>query len=100
MSEKVEWEVVDDSARKSGQARSTGAAAQALLGPWWRWKLAGMVGLGVIALILVMAAAGVIAIVIALAGLLTLGLARLMQWLRGKQNSQLVRRGYGPPPHQ
>lgn len=102
MTEKVEWEVVEDPAPENGRthnprgARPAGAAAQAMLGPWWRWKLAALFTLGTIALVLVLAVAGVLAVAIAATALVSFGIARLVYWLRGKHGGALARRGYGP----
>lgn len=114
MSDKVEWEIVDETTSNTGSSHTksadahagTGAstsgpraAAQAMLGPWWRWKLAAMFALGAVALVLLVAVAGVIAVAVTVAALVSFGVARVAYWLRGKQGGALASRGYGGRPN-
>ncbi|GIZ52298.1 hypothetical protein [Noviherbaspirillum aridicola] len=97
MTEKIEWEVVDETTTKTGGARRAGPAAQPMLGPWWRWKVAALFALGALALVLLIAVAGVIAVAVAVTALVSLGIARIAYWLRGKPGGVIARRNYGPP---
>jgi hypothetical protein len=86
MTEKVKWEVVDEAAAKEKPA------ANKLFGPWWRWKLAGLLAFGALCLLMLIALAGMLALALASVALLSFGVARLTQWLRGgRAHSTAVR---------
>lgn len=67
MSQKPEWEVVSESPRVGGYQMKD--VMKALLGPGWRWKLAGFAAVALIALSVLTVFAG-----IAIVGLVTVAL--------------------------
>ncbi|MBK4737546.1 hypothetical protein [Noviherbaspirillum pedocola] len=89
MSEKVEWEIVDDASTRRGQeytyrqsTQDAGAMRhplQVLLGPWWRWKIAGMAIAAIAVLVLLALFAGVFVLVAATGVLLSLAVAKARQ---------------------
>ena len=54
---------------------------QALLGPWWRWKVAGSAALAVLTLIFFVTLTGMVIVVLAAGALIALGVGKLRQWL-------------------
>jgi hypothetical protein len=99
MKEKVEWEIVDERAPRwdSGawQSAASGAAPtnllQAMLGRWWRWKLAGFALVAVVALVLLAVFAGVF-VLVALGGvILSLAVAKARR-LFGRHGNSLTPR--------
>jgi hypothetical protein len=97
MSEKVEWEIVDDTAsrRDSGARQSDATAArnplQALLGPWWRWKIAGFALVAVLALVLLTLFAGAFLLAAAAGVALSLAAAKARR-LFGRQRNTVAPR--------
>lgn len=84
MTEKVEWEVVDEAEPTSRPMRQPW---EALLGPWWRWKVA-CIALGTtVALVFFATAAAIILLVMATGVILTVGVRWLGQWLRNGRDS-------------
>ncbi|HEY8605818.1 MAG TPA: hypothetical protein VIM12_01730 [Noviherbaspirillum sp.] len=90
MSDKVEWEVVDETTTKPGAAPEPGPAIKNMLGPWWRLKLAALAALGTIGLVLMVALAGVVVVSVAAVALLSFVIARLAQWMRGDRPGTLA----------
>lgn len=91
-SEQAEWEVVDTGGpQQHGQRQAPGAGRaatmRAMLGPWWRWKIAGatMVLCAVVALVFAMA--GVLFVIGVVVVLGSLVVAKVRQWLRQSGNS-------------
>ena len=85
--EQTDWEVVDTVGPQQPPRASRAATMRALLGPWWRWKLAGFVlTLAVIAAI-VFAMAGVMVVIGMAALLVTVVIAKVRQLLRHRGNS-------------
>lgn len=88
MSEKVEWEIVDDAPRAQSAFRESAAwqaeqdagmprhPLELILGPWWRWKLAGMALVVVCMLVLLALFAGVFVLLAAAGVLLSLAAAK------------------------
>jgi hypothetical protein len=101
MSEKVEWEIVDDTAsRRDSGARQSDATAdasaarnplQALLGPWWRWKIAGFALVAVLALVLLTLFAGAFLLAAAAGVALSLAAAKARR-LFGRQRNTVAPR--------
>ncbi|HVL76512.1 MAG TPA: hypothetical protein VM406_10900, partial [Noviherbaspirillum sp.] len=67
---------------------------KAMLGPWWRWKIAALFVFGGIALLFVAAIAGVLVVTAIAFALLAIVLLRVRSWWRGlrRSNSSQVRR--------
>lgn len=84
----TEWEVVEPAASEQASPRATRAAVfKTLLGPWWRWKIAGLiVALAVIAAF-VFAMAGVMLVVGVVVVLVSLVIAKVRQLMRQSSNS-------------
>lgn len=84
MSDQTEWEIVDN-AEPRAQARpdaSRSAMLRAMLGPWWRWKVAATLLVACLALALVAALAGVFFVVGVGVVLVSLVVAKVRQLLR------------------
>lgn len=89
MTEKVEWEVVDAPetagdrhARHAGRAHHTaGEAMQAMLGRWWKWKVAGTAIVTVLTLALFATLTGALVLLFVAGTLLSVGVRKLKQWL-------------------
>lgn len=91
MVEKAEWEIVDapaeqERARASAQ---TPRFMQALLGPWWRWKVAGMIALAALTLILVATFTAIMGVVVSVGAFVSVGIIKLREWLRGGKSTAL-----------
>lgn len=90
MNDKVEWEVVDEAeqARRGNRPPprppSPQEALKAMLGPWWRWKLAAIFVLGGLALVFVAAVAGVLVVTGIAFALVMFAVLRVRNWLRGR----------------
>lgn len=95
MNDKPEWEVVD--AEPAGRRQqlppplTPQEALRAMLGPWWRWKLAGLFVLGGVVLVFVAAVAGILVVSAIAFALLAFAVMRLRAWWRGT--------GQAPGPH-
>ncbi len=85
--EQTEWEVVEGIGPKASTKTSRAAMMRAMLGPWWRWKIAGLVTAGCIILALVAALASVFFVVGVAVLLVSLVVAKVRQMLRQHGNS-------------
>lgn len=90
MNDKVEWEVVDTDASEGLRSQHIAPTPQELLktmlGPWWRWKLAGLFVVGGIVLVFVAAVAGVVVVTAIAFALLAIATVRVRNWLRGSHS--------------
>jgi hypothetical protein len=91
MAEKVEWEVVDvpqphaQSQSSSYPQPNLQHLLKTILGPWWRWKVAGIVSLAGVVLVLFAMVTGVVAILMT-AGIATvLVIGKASQWVRQRK---------------
>lgn len=105
MVEKTEWEVVDDpgsSARNTGRAPEyeqnetrhaprSAQAASAMLGPWWKWKLAGVAALALVAFAFFATVIGVAALSLVALALVGAGVRKVRHWLRGERSTSIMR---------
>ena len=90
MAEKTEWELVDAPASDSSaeqqrqqQAQQTvWRSMQTLLGPWWRWKLAGTAILAAATLVFFITVTGVAIVLLSATALVALGINKVRQVLR------------------
>jgi predicted lipid-binding transport protein (Tim44 family) len=84
----AEWEVVEPAASRQASPKASRAAMfKTLLGPWWRWKIAGLIlSLAVIAAF-VFAMAGVMLVIGVVTVLVSLVVAKVRQMLRQSSNS-------------
>lgn len=85
MTEKAEWEIVDEP--QPQPRRATVGSPEALLGPWWRWKLAAAATAGILVVTIIFALAGIFALVTLTATIAIVGIRKLAQWLRREQAS-------------
>ena len=94
--EQTQWEVIDTDGPQQRQQQeqppraSRATMMRAMLGPWWRWKIAGVTVIFVGILALMFAMAGVLFVVGAVVVLLSLVVAKVRQWLR-QSGSSLTR---------
>jgi len=96
MTERVEWEVVDEQSSRSsssnkqqwhGQQQDMRGAARtamhAMLGRWWKWKIAGTAIVSVLTLALFATLTGALVLLFAAGTLLTLAVRKVKHWLAG-----------------
>lgn len=96
MNDKPEWEVVDaepaDERRGLPPPLTPQQALRAMLGPWWRWKLAGLFVLGAVALVFVAAVAGILVVTAIALALVAFAVMRVRAWWRGGSARPPMRR--------
>ena len=80
--EQAEWEVVDTIGPQAPPQATRAAIMRAMLGPWWRWKIAGAILVLCTILALVFALAGVLFVVGLAVVLVSLVVAKVRQLLR------------------
>ena len=86
--EQADWEVVDTVGPQQAPPRASRAATmRALLGPWWRWKVAGCILAFAVIAALVFAMAGVLVVIGMAAVMVSLVIAKVRQLLRNGSNS-------------
>ena len=82
MTEKVDWELVDaPSSSDHGKRRATREAMHAMLGRWWKWKIAGTAVVTVLTLALFATLTGALVLLFVAGTLLSIGVRKLKQWL-------------------
>jgi apolipoprotein N-acyltransferase len=91
MSDKTEWEVLDapspgEQARDPRQGLSH--LLRQLLGPYWKWKIAGAAAIGGLALAVLIALTGVVLVTLTAVAVLSIVVAAVRGWLRGGRNSK------------
>lgn len=117
MTEKTEWEVVDDGPRRAQQKfdsrdaqdagnapdpearftpgrdprRAAQAATAAMLGPWWKWKLAGVAVLALVVFAIIATMIGVVAVSLVALAIVGAGTRKLLQWMRGGKSTSIMR---------
>jgi len=86
MIEKTEWEIVDSPPPNNGSTadgrKSFLQVMQNLLGPWWRWKVAGATVIAVVALAFFAAVIGMIILIGTATAVVGIGASKLRQWGR------------------
>lgn len=80
--EQAEWEVVDTVGPQAPPQATRASIMRAMLGPWWRWKIAGTIVVMCMILALVFALAGVFFVVGLAVVLVSLVVAKVRQMLR------------------
>jgi hypothetical protein len=96
MIERPEWELVDPApaqeAHRPSHAHRPLHVLEALLGPHWRWKAAGLAVLATGLVVFFLTIVSALALIVVSAGLLSLAIGKVMYWMRGKRVSTLPRR--------
>lgn len=85
MPEKTEWEIVDtpsEETRQSSPPPTPQQMMQNMLGKWWRWKIAGFIFAAGLALVFFLTVTSVAILVLVAAGIVSIGVGRVRQWLR------------------
>lgn len=85
--EQPDWEVVDTVAPQPPPNATRSAMMRAMLGPWWRWKIAAGVLVFCAVLALVFALAGIFFVVGLAVVLVSMAVAKVRQLLRDKGSS-------------
>lgn len=80
MSEKTEWEVVDEPRPESRQTMRD--LMKALLGRRWRWKLAGAATVASLAIVFFATLIGMTVLAMSAAAIISIGIGKLRQWWR------------------
>ncbi|MES2535551.1 MAG: hypothetical protein V4632_06720 [Pseudomonadota bacterium] len=104
MPEKTEWEIVDGPA--PGARPTLRQLLLTVLGPWWRWKLAGIAVVAITVLVFFATVVGVFMLVLSAAAILALVVRKVTQWMRSsggpgsppgeRQNGHQIRPGRFP----
>lgn len=90
MIEKTEWEVIDEGAQPPPNTRPTAQQLlRAVLGPYWRWKLAGLFIITGVILTLLAAFVGVIVLVLSAAAIVFFATTRIRRWLQRGSGTHL-----------
>ena len=90
MTEKPEWEVVDAPPQDTRQTLQQ--LLKNMLGPWWRWKIAGLVVAAGAALIFFLTVTAVFVLGVMAVAVVSIGVAKIRQWLRSKPGSAVRER--------
>lgn len=94
MIEKTEWEVIDDGAQSNARpnARPTPQhLLRAMLGPYWRWKLAGFFILTGIVLAILVAFVGAVVLALTAAGIVLFATTKIKRWLQRGSGTHLTK---------
>ncbi|OWW22080.1 hypothetical protein [Noviherbaspirillum denitrificans] len=101
MTEKVEWEVVDDPSAKQQQhqqqyqqqfgRRTPGDAMRMMLGRGWKWKIAGTAIVSLVTLAFFATLTGALVLLFAAGTLLAAGVRKFKQWLTGERRETSLR---------
>lgn len=96
MSQKPDWEVVDESPRAGGHQLKD--VMKALLGPAWRWKLAGFAAVALLALSVLTVFVGVAIVGLVTVALLLIVAAKIRSvfYRMRRSSGQVQRHPHGP----
>jgi len=83
MTGRVEWEIVDEPSRNQGTRGTAREAMRAMLGRWWKWKIAGTAFVSVLTLAFFATLTGALVLLFAAGTLLTVAVRKVKQWLAG-----------------
>lgn len=100
MPEKTEWEVVDGPA--PGARPTLQQLMQNVMGPWWRWKLAGAAVVAIVALVFFATIVGVFMLLLPALALIALAIRKITRWMRhGSRAGPLsnLRGNHSPEQH-
>lgn len=97
MTEKTEWEVVDEQPR--GERPRARDFMKALLGPRWRWKVAGGAIVSGIVLVTVAALTTMFALLLAAGAVVSIAVAKMRRWLRGQERHPAREHPHAGPFH-
>lgn len=86
MTEKTEWEIVDAPAQDAPR-QTPPQFLKHMLGPWWRWKIAGLVVAAGAALMFFLTIAAVFILGVMVVAVLSIGVGKVRQWLRARPGS-------------
>ncbi len=95
MTEKTEWELIDETSFGTGEGAGMRQAApltlrdmmKALLGRYWGWKLLGAAIVASVVITLMVMLTGVAVVLVTACALLSLGIGKLRQWLGRSERS-------------
>jgi hypothetical protein len=92
MTEKTEWEVVDGDAPPQDRRQTLQQLMKNLLGPWWRWKIAGLATVAGMALIFFLTVTAVFVLGLMAVALFSVGVAKVRQWMHRRAGSAVRER--------
>lgn len=92
MTEKTEWEVVEGDAPPQDRRQTLQQLMKNLLGPWWRWKIAGLATVAGMALIFFLSVAAVFILGFMAFAIVALCIAKIRQWMRRRPGSSVRER--------
>ena len=90
MTEKPEWEIVDAAPQDARQTAQQ--LLKNMLGPWWRWKIAGLVIAAGAALMFFLTISAVFILGVMVVAVLSIGAGKVRQWLRARPGSSIRER--------
>lgn len=92
MIEKPEWEVIDDGPQSNTQPNSRPTAPEllrAMLGPYWRWKIAGFLILAATILTILAVFVGAIVLVLFATAVVLFVTTKIRRWLQPSSGTHL-----------
>lgn len=92
MTEKTEWEVVDADAPPQDTRQTLQQLMKNMLGPWWRWKVAGVVIAAGAALMFFLTVTAIFILGVMAAAIISIGIGKVRQWLCARPGSAVRRR--------
>jgi len=87
MTERVEWEVVDETSTQGQKRRAAGEAMRTILGRGWKWKIAGTAIVSLVTLAFFATLTGALVLLFAAGTLLAALVRKLKQWLAGERRA-------------
>jgi hypothetical protein len=99
MSNKTEWEVVDAEVPPQDTRQTLQQLMKSMLGPWWRWKIAGLFVAAGALLIFFLTVSAIFVLGIMAVALLSIGVNKVRQWVRARPGTAIrERHRHGNPP--
>jgi hypothetical protein len=90
MTEKTEWEVVDGPPQD--RRPNLQQLMKNLLGPWWRWKIAGLLVVAGVTLIFFLTFAAVFVLGVMAVAIMAIVAGKIRQWTRRRPGSAVRKR--------
>ncbi len=92
MTENTEWEVVDNDAPPQDRRQTLQQLIKNILGPWWRWKIAGLVAIAGVAMVFFLTVAAVFVLGLMAVLIVSLCIAKVRQWMRRRSGTAVRER--------
>jgi hypothetical protein len=92
MTEKTEWEIVDGDVPPQDRPQTLQQLMKNLLGPWWRWKVAGLATVAGVAMVFFLTVTAVFVLGLMAVAIVALCVAKVRQWMRRRPGSAIRER--------